>query len=109
VSAHTPGPWILGNEDEQCCDVECGGGRTSISLNRFDSLMRDEFHISRAEMLANAHLVEASPDLLAALKECLESEERRRTSLKDGAPASAYSDARLARVRAAIAKAEGKP
>jgi len=68
VSAHTPGPWVLGNENNQCCDVECGDGRTSVSLNRFDSLMRDESHISRAERLANARLIAAAPDLLAALK-----------------------------------------
>ena len=100
MSAHTPGPWILGNEDEQCCDVECGGGRTSISLNRFDSLMRDEFHISRAEMLANAHLVEASPDLLAALK--------RLAGLFGALHPNAKAWGDYAHARAAIAKAEGQ-
>jgi hypothetical protein len=46
--------------------------------------------------------------LLAAARECLEAEERRRADLKPGAPASQYSDARIARIRAAIAKAEGR-
>lgn len=47
-------------------------------------------------------------ELLAAARECLEAEEARRKDLKDGAPASRYSDERIARVKAAIAKAEGR-
>lgn len=92
MSAHTPGPWILGNEDEQCCDVECGGGRTSVSLNRFDSLMRDEFHISRAEMLANAHLIAAAPELLEALRELLALGQQE--SIEDGELEAAQKAAR---------------
>ncbi|MCZ8104015.1 MAG: hypothetical protein O9972_39740 [Burkholderiales bacterium] len=47
-------------------------------------------------------------DLLAALKECHDAEVARRRDLKPGSPAHGYSDARLARVNAAIAEAEGR-
>ena len=104
MSAHTPAPWVLGNENNQCCDVECGGGRTSVSLNRFDSLMRDEFAISRAEMLANAHLIAAAPDLLEALRMVRDADEDCR---RDGMPRWCTDAARHA-IDAAIAKAEGK-
>lgn len=57
-----------------------------------------------AELVVQA--VNSIHAMRAALVECLDSEERRRRDLKDGSPASTYSDARLARVRAAIAAAE---
>lgn len=57
---------------------------------------------------ANAHLISAAPDLYEALEECLNAEMARRKKLKDGAPASEYSDARIARIRAALAKARGE-
>lgn len=60
------------------------------------------------EMEANAHLIAAAPEMLATLRECLKAEEQRARKLLPGAPASTYSAARLARVRAAIAKAEGR-
>lgn len=56
---------------------------------------------------ADARLIAAAPELLAALTECLEAETRRRVDLKDGAPASQYTDARIARIRAAIKRATG--
>ena len=46
-------------------------------------------------------------DLLEALLECRDAEMRRRENLKPGAPATTYTEARLARVNAAIARATG--
>lgn len=96
MSAHTPGPWVVTDDSEHGCCFEFAVEADS-----------DGKHICDANG-ADARLIAAAPELLAALKECLESEERRRRDLKDGSPASSYSDARLARVRAAIAKAEGR-
>lgn len=64
--AHSPAPWTLGDENNACCSVSAGG--TSISLNRMDELGHVDNVISREEMLANAHLVIASPDLLALVE-----------------------------------------
>jgi hypothetical protein len=77
------------------------------------------FHNGEAAQLATATVpTRPSPDspeyheaydaMLAALRECLDAEERRLAELKSGAPASTYTAERLARVRAAIAKAEGR-
>lgn len=104
MSAHTPGPWKMGNENNQCCDVECGDGRTSISLSRFDSLRMNEFNISRDEMLANAHLVVASPWMLQMLKRARE--ELKLVRSKDGAPT--YDPTLMLCLDDVIEMAEGK-
>lgn len=65
MSAHTPGPWVLGNENNDCCDVDTG--KTTISLDRLEPRSCVTI-IDRDEMLANARLVAAAPDLLAALQ-----------------------------------------
>jgi hypothetical protein len=62
---HTAGPWLLGDENDACAEVECG--LTRISLDRTDPYT-SKYVISREEMLANVHLVMAAPDLLAALE-----------------------------------------
>ena len=61
--------------------------------------------MSAEDASSAARLIAAAPDLLAALKECLDAEERRAKKLLPGAPASTYCVARLDRIRAAIAKA----
>lgn len=68
MSAHTPGPWKLGDENNACCDVDAGPVR--ITLDRMDPFTGKDV-ISREEMLANAHLVIAAPDLLAACRAVL--------------------------------------
>lgn len=103
MSAHTPGPWKVINHprvahvDSQRSVGFGANGMASIAWLTGGVLNQE----------ANAHLIAAAPDLLAVVEECLESEERRRRELKDGSPASTYSDARLGRIRAAIAKARG--
>ena len=103
MSAHTPGPWKLGDENDACCSVSTG--RSAIWLDRMDELGRKPNVIPREEMLANAHLIMAAPDLLEVLRE----------ALKDGsaAPSPIVGGRSLvlldvAKARAAIAKAEGK-
>lgn len=63
---HTPGPWTLGDENNNCCDIKCG--ETTISLDRSDN-MSGVPSISREEMLSNAHLVMAAPALLTDARE----------------------------------------
>ena len=56
---HTPGPWLLHHST-----VYALNGR---GLNRFSTLPQPGT-LQEAELLANAHLIAAAPDLLAALQ-----------------------------------------
>lgn len=113
MSAHTPGPWSLRkawSEDEFELDVfpinqKCEYPFIPGSIARVDD--------SRDEAEANARLIAAAPDLLAALKGFLTAEMRWETAVQT----SDQSDIRDATdclfdakevMRAAIAKAEGR-
>jgi hypothetical protein len=62
---------------------------------------------TRDEAAANARLIAAAPDMLAALRMCRDAERERRAKLLPGAPATTYTDARIAVIYAAIVKATG--
>lgn len=78
MSAHTPGPWVANGSAIE--DRPKRGPTTVIAYG--------------VEAAADAHLIAAAPDLLAALKKA------------DRAPWGDYSW--IDEARAAIAKAEGK-
>lgn len=110
MSRHTPGPWRIGNhrgfnadhiqavrdpdEEKSICNVY------GIYLH---STVGDVANEPRcAEGLANARLIAAAPDLLAALKQVrgkIDKEIRRGGGI--------FADAELRYIDAAIAKAEG--
>lgn len=71
MSDHTPGPWGIGDENNQHVEV-CIGDSVAI-LFRQD---RYGLHMvfSREEMRANAKLIAAAPDMLEALIELYNSE-----------------------------------
>ena len=55
-TAHTPGPWVIGNACASQVFVPCGGALQNVCApGRTD-----------AERCANARLIAAAPDLLAA-------------------------------------------
>ncbi|NTG73256.1 hypothetical protein G6M02_07920 [Agrobacterium rhizogenes] len=103
MSKHTPGPW----EVEDPMGAEIGLSIVQAGLKTYewefiamvcqstagDELMGRQRFISPKEQEANAHLIAAAPDMLAALKHVLES-----------------NDAKLSHEMAvnAIAKAEGR-
>jgi hypothetical protein len=67
MSKHTPGPWTFGDESNAGCEVMAGP--VAIVLDRFARVRDDgSFVISRDEMLSNANLIAAAPDLLSALE-----------------------------------------
>ncbi len=67
----TPGPWILADENNQCCSVLLGEKHNlTCSLDRQDG-NTGECVIERDEMLANARLIAAAPELLEALRDLL--------------------------------------
>lgn len=99
MSAHTPGPWVLSGwtaPDDYGWSIKVG-----------DAPYRIEVSAWSASSEADARLIAAAPDLLAELRETLEALEVR----YDGAPDSStrWMGHRIARLEAAIAKAEGKP
>jgi hypothetical protein len=84
---HTLGPWMIGEDqsvDETWSIVTTSGGSIIANVN------------DRHDRRANAHLIAAAPDLLAALIEAAD-------------PIGGYMHGpALERARAAIAKARGK-
>lgn len=55
-----------------------------------------------------ADLIQAAPELLAILKKCLKDELARRKKLLNESTAACYADFRIAKMKAVIAKVEGK-
>lgn len=107
TARHTPGPWVIGDENNACCDVLLGTDHNlTCSMDRRDNNTYDEV-ISREEMLANAKLIAAAPDLLEALQALrLAREQDKYLSWEKGAPD--FKNAELL-ADAAIAKATGEP
>ena len=88
---HTPGPWIVRNIATRYHYI---GPANDSGAPSFAAVF-GEFHASEDQTAANARLISAAPDLLAALRECLACE-------------FAVTDkAAIAQARAAIAKATG--
>lgn len=88
MSKHTPGPWRSGG-----CVVWQSNGDMVADLTGTVMLSRP-----RDEVIANAALITASPDLLAAARDAL--------ALSALLPPEARE--RIDALRAAIAKAEGR-
>lgn len=91
-TTHTPGPWIRGVGDEGTCSVYASfrGMRVVVAAT-------ENFRLPIAEQKANARLIAAAPELLAALKALRQNG----TLAQRMTPADA-----LALADAAIAKAE---
>ena len=98
--SHTPGPWIVGS----------GATPTTVFPDRpkteptpMISMGCGQPHLSIEEMIANAHLIAAAPEMLEALKEA--------AIFLEPALGLSYSKPRLAAyslVKNAITKAEEK-
>ena len=102
---HTPGPWILGDENNQHAEILIGD--LVANIDRQD---RYGLHMacSREEMLANARLIIAAPDLLEALESIINADDEAEAMMrKMGIPAEEPMEIFVA-ARAAIAKAKGE-
>jgi hypothetical protein len=95
--AHTPGPWYAEGSDI--------GSAENVTVGVAIAGRTDDAYISHAEVQANAHLMAAAPDLLAALLSFIALHEDGSLHI-DGSPA--IEDPAITAARAAIAKAEGK-
>lgn len=102
--AHTPGPWVASEgHPSDVWHVDMPGRAWSVVVGRHD----EDFDQPVEEVQANAKLIAAAPDLLAALRLGLE------WSADDGYPddhcmVSPCERAFRQAARAAIAKAEGR-
>lgn len=65
---HTPGPWIVDSWSSSGWSVRSKIGLAISSKRYRNELTGQEY---RDEMLANAHLIAAAPDLLDALENCV--------------------------------------
>lgn len=89
--AHTQGPWALdGDINAMNLDVVSGEGRIAMIDCENDDL-------TDAEVVANARLMRAAPDLLEALEDAVEALTEAR-----------YYPSELQRFQAAISKARGE-
>lgn len=108
--SHTPGPWTIHDDPPHTIGGEYDAGGYRIDAHNIEQLAyvwRDTkrwgdnptpFGAKEAE--ANARLIRAAPDLLAALKWFVDDLTAPHSKMID-------FDANLARARAAIARAEG--
>ena len=119
-TTHTPGPWLVA--DTTVYSLQSDG---HVLVNRFSAhvqtgIGRDAQRTPLAELEANARLMAASPDLLAALRDALVVIDDYLAYEHDGDPneedarlmgemdINDYArDGRLAAARAAIARATG--
>lgn len=92
---HTPGPWRVDSEPHVSLDVIAADGH-SVAMMR-------PSHRIYAELHANANLIAAAPDLLAALKARMECEELCLLN-----PNNPCGNCINCSATAAIAKAEGQ-
>ncbi len=94
---HTPGPWRL---------IQDGPMPDSRSICAGDYGIGEVWNLNgNPENLANAHLIAAAPDMLAALERC---EQILSNCIVAGEALADHFPTRLAAVRAAIAKAKGE-
>ena len=64
---HTPGPWTIADENNQCCSVLLGTQyNLTCSMDRQDG-NTGKFVIEREEMLANAKLIASAPVMIDRL------------------------------------------
>lgn len=103
---HTPGPWVvvegLGRTDEVRIRIESESTALDIcTLSWFDPEPHD-----RVQMSADARLIAAAPELLAALEWALPFAEKYENTFPGG-PRQQLMEAKLAEVRAALAKVRG--
>ena len=102
MSKHTPGPWEL-----RGWSVKCPTNNFRVArIGEPDKALRQfgDYEDMEAECRANARLIAAAPDLLAALKDALRSA---RHDFDAGEKGEAEFRAAYSEQFAAIAKAEG--
>ena len=89
MSGHTPGPWEVGGQSGNPGEgLEIAAKTKFIAWGSATYYEDEDEDVITAEDRANAHLIAAAPELLAALKECREAllELARHQAFEDDAP-----------------------
>lgn len=108
MSAHTPGPWLFVAEGTECDGVNVrysvsSEDATSIASGQSQEHMADiSGAILEGECIANARLIAAAPELLAALRDLIEQFEEHDERNREPECPVCYA---VQQARAAIAKA----
>ena len=101
TAAHTPGPWRAQESKSGACVMIFGPGEWKLAeAHSYQAQYEDEGAPTKDTREANARLIAAAPDLLAALQALLGSFE---------SEAGIIGKATVDRARAAIAAATGEP
>lgn len=113
IGLPTPGPWHFleahdHNDEYSRCNPLTICSDANDDLAKILSADDSTVSISRLQAIANAHLIAASPELLAALKGALVALESLPVPDEASESFCAAIDQRKAAVRAAISKAEGR-
>lgn len=101
VSAHTPGPWVTGSGGFESVKTPGPNGRP-IALVAGET---QRWPFREGEMLANARLIAAAPDLLEAVRDAIETIHEWHG---DVAWDLYQHSPEMKRLNAAIAKVEGR-
>jgi hypothetical protein len=104
TSKHTPGPWCICGNEKEATIVRAGDGIATHVARLHEMWICDEHGGS---VIANARLIAAAPDLLAALADMVDA--LKLDTLQDGGQfiGEAYADL-FAAAQNAIAKARGQ-
>jgi hypothetical protein len=110
---HTKGPWELlrqgkeiqgdGGHEVWCFVNSIGISITEIPVESYNEDGNKAYHVSKVESLANARLIAAAPDLLAALQRFIDFANKQIEESSDK-----YKSSMVRQGEAAIAKAEPK-
>lgn len=112
ITTHTPGPWAV---SKRGCDqfqthaiIEAANDFPRVAVICSGESANDPPHFSRDEAEANARLIAAAPEMLAALKRlCSDPATYDASDIRICCDSHSDAIARMIAARAAIAKAEG--
>lgn len=104
---HTALPWnyFVGNANGRgLIRIEVDGSHPTEAGEHIASMPRGKKSERRAALIVRA--VNCHEDLVKALETCLTAEHERRKKLKPGAPATTYTEARIAMLHDVLARAK---
>ena len=99
MSKHTPGPWVVGNQDPLHFGKQRGNGTEPIGFV-YGPVFPERSELGQ-RALADARLIACAPEMLEALRDLVQLEADGRTEYESAIE-------HWERARAAIAKAEGE-
>jgi hypothetical protein len=108
MSKHTPGPWVASSRNSSVVGWPVVGrnGRSICNLTMPRAVSVTPAY--EEESRANAHLIEAAPDMLAALKSLRDDPITFAGDKRDHSILEDYRELILPLINEAIAKAEGR-